>query len=58
MVMSPVTGLNILPTWSWVQEAGQIDETCRDDVPLVETKAAAQGVGPGLAWRAALTVHL
>lgn len=56
--MSPVTGLNILPTWSWVQEAGQIDETCRDDVPLVETKAAAQGVGPGLAWRAALTVHL
>lgn len=58
MLMSPVAGLNILPTWSWVQEAGQVDETCRNDVPLVETEAAAQRVGTGLARRAALTIHL
>lgn len=58
MLIAPVAGLNVLPIRSLVQEAGQVGETCWDDVPLVEAQAAAQRIGPGLTRGALLSVHL
>lgn len=55
---SPVTGLNVLPVWPRVQEAGQAGEASRDGVPLVKTEAAAQRIRAGRARRALLSGHL